>query len=163
MTGDSTAGLQSYVLESGYVYFNKRNISVVTVLGSSVAVCIWDKILRYGGMNHFFFPFTKDASKATPRYGNVAIAALVKIMEEAGCKRSNMRAMIFGGAQKEGLTNEGIGYENVRIAREILNRKLVPIASEDTGGTMGRKVLFSTATGEAAVLKTHKIRESDWY
>jgi chemotaxis protein CheD len=51
----------------------------------------------------------------------------------------------------------------VRIAREVLQRKKIAISSEDTGGTMGRKVLFCTGTGEAAVLKTHKIRESDWY
>ncbi len=148
-----------YFLEPGHIYFSKRAAVVRTVVGSCVAVCIWDTLLKYGGMNHFLKPSTKDASKATPRYGNVATAALVKMMDEAGCDRRNLVAQILGGACPK---NSKEAFENIKVARGILNKKGITILSEDTGGSIGRKVAFDTDTGQVAILKVHKIRDTDW-
>jgi chemotaxis protein CheD len=158
---DLTEG-NTYFLEPGYIYFSKQETSVLTVLGSCVAVCLWDKNLKYGGMNHFLHPQTCDPQKATPKYGNVAIIALVRMMEEASCKRSDMVAQVFGGASPEHSNGHDIGEDNVRVARNMLASKGINIISEDTGGSMGRKIIFNIETGQAAVLKVHRIRESDW-
>ena len=151
-----------YYLEPGYIYFSKRATTVRSVLGSCVAVCLWDKTQKFGGMNHFVRPKTDDAQKATPHYGNVATAALVRIMEDSGSRRSDLTAQILGGGVPEGGKRPAVGDENVRVARELLNRKGIKIISEDTGGNMGRKIAFNTGTGELAVLKTSRIRETDW-
>ncbi len=152
----------TYFLEPGYIYFSKRPAMVRSVLGSGVAVCIWDDQQGFGGMIHFLRPQTDEPEKATPQFGNVATAALVRIMEEAGCQRGNLQAQIVGGARSEMAGNSSIGDANVRIAREILIRKGVRVISEDVGGNMGRKVALNTGSGELAVLKTKKIRQTDW-
>ena len=70
-------------LEPGFIDVSSQ-ATVRTVVGSCVAVCR-DRKLRYGGMNHFIRPMTHIKQEATPKYGNVAVAALVRIMEDAGC------------------------------------------------------------------------------
>ncbi len=152
----------SYYLEPGYIYFSKRSVTVRTVVGSCVAVCLWDRNRRYGGMNHFVRPRVDKPEKATPHYGNVATAALVRIMEEAGCKRGDLSAHIVGGGCPEGLRRDTVGNANVRAAREVLSRKGIKIVSEDVGGHVGRKLAFNSGTGELAILKTQKIRQTDW-
>lgn len=156
----------NYYLEPGYIYFSRSPAIVQTVVGSCVAVCLWDRALCCGGMNHFLRPATREASEATPRFGNVAIAALIRIMEEAGCRRTDMVAQVTGGGYPEddGAT-PGVreyGMANVQMAREVLGRKGIGIVSEDVGGSLGRKLVFDTSTGQLVVLKVHKIRSTDW-
>jgi chemotaxis protein CheD len=152
----------SYYLEPGYIYFSKRRTTVRTVVGSCVVVCLWDPALTVGGMNHFVKPSTYDKGEATPQFGNVAIAALVRIMEEAGSERTNLVAQILGGGAPASKTGRHIGVQNVDAARDMLRRKQIPVIAEDVGGTVGRKVAFDTGTGQLAVLKVHELRDSDW-
>ncbi|GMV90332.1 MAG: hypothetical protein AMXMBFR82_01100 [Candidatus Hydrogenedentota bacterium] len=153
----------TYYVEPGYVYFSRRATLLRAVVGSCVAVCLWDERKRVGGMNHFLMPAVSDRENATPRFGNVAVAALVKIMEEAGSRRSDLVAQILGGGAPAGAAHPSLGERNVRAARDALTRKGIRIISEDIGGTVGRKIVFDTSNGELAVLKVHQIRESDWY
>ena len=152
----------NYFLEPGYIYFSKEAAVVRTVLGSCVAVCLWDHRLKYGGMSHYLYPSTNDPDNTTPKYGNVAITALVRMMDNAGCRRKDIKAQILGGAQPEETGRRLLNKDNVRIAREVLVRKRIKIVSEDVGGTMGRKVILDLGTGEVAVLKVHNIRQTDW-
>lgn len=151
-----------YYLEPGCIFFSKGAANARTVVGNCVVVCLWDRTLKYGGISHFLFPVTCDPNEATAQYGNVATTELVRIMEEAGCKRETLVAQILGGACLDDASGRDIGEQNVAVAREVLARKAVPILSEDVGGTMGHKLVFNTLTGELAVLKVHRIRTSDW-
>ena len=153
----------SYLLEAGHIYFTKDFAVIQVVLGSCVSVCLWDSRLLYGGMNHFVYPATLESAKATPVYGNVATIALLKMMTEAGSRIRDIKAHILGGGHPENMKEDkGVGTENIKVARDILKKKGVVIASEDVGGIMGRKIVFDTQTGQVAVLKVHKIREEDW-
>lgn len=153
----------SYSLDKGYVYFSKTPAKIHAVLGACVAVCLWDKETHYGCMNHFMHPLARKSSKATPRFGNAAMVAMFRIMDEAGSKTKNVIAQIFGGGKPEDHEGEDIGSKNVAVAKKYLNKKGIRIVSEDVGGSLGRKVIFNTATGHAAVLKVEDIRRSDWY
>jgi chemotaxis protein CheD len=152
----------NYFLEPGYMYFSPTPLVISTVLGSSVGVCLWDEKNHYAGINHFVYPLTRDRLKATPQYGNVATAALIRIMEQAGCRRQHLIAHIMGGANPEETRQKTLGQQNAEVAEAILKRKGIRIVSQDIGGTMGRKLIFDTATGHIIVLKVHKIRKSDW-
>ena len=151
-----------YHLEPGYVYFDSEESVIRTVVGSCVAVCLWDCRLKCGGMNHFLHPVVRDPNKAFPKYGNVAMVALIRMMEEAGCRCEDLRAYIYGGGYQAGTSSEKIGADNVGIARKVLERKGIQIITEDVGGQMGRKILFDVKTGHVAVLKVHALRNSDW-
>ncbi|HON11080.1 MAG TPA: chemotaxis protein CheD, partial [Chitinispirillaceae bacterium] len=67
---------ETYYLHPGYIYISRQQETIQTVLGSCVAVCLWDQSQKCGGMNHFLYPVTREATNATPRFGNVAILAL---------------------------------------------------------------------------------------
>jgi len=153
----------TYYVEPGYVYFSKKATLLRAVVGSCVAVCLWDKRAKCGGMNHFIKPAAAEKGEATPVYGNAGIAALVKMMEEAGCEKGNVVAHILGGGAPEGEASPTLGERNVAAARETLSRKQIAILAEDTGGPVGRKIAFDTGTGELAVLKTANVRTGDWY
>ena len=158
-----TPALTNYFLKPGYIFLPSISVSISTVLGSSVSVCIYDQRRKVGGMNHFKLPYTRDKQMATPIYGNVATLALIKMMLEDGSKLKHLEAQIFGGAHNYKLCSQNIGLENTKIARRILVRKGVPIVSEDVGGMKGRKVVFSSSCNEIVVLRVERLRNSDWY
>ena len=153
----------THYLEQGHIIVTTQPEVLATVLGSCVAVCLWDEKLVCGGMNHFLYPRAPHKDEATPRFGNAATIALVRMMEDVGCKREHMVAQIFGGGHAEGQDGESsVGAENVLVARTVLEKKSVRVLSSDVGGSMGRKVVFDVATGHAVVLKVHKVRQTDW-
>ncbi|KMQ50534.1 Chemotaxis protein CheD [Chitinispirillum alkaliphilum] len=114
-------------------------------------------------MNHYLYPYIREKIMATPVYGNVAIISLVRMMEEAGCRREDLIAHILGGAHPADDPEFDTGERNIKIARKALAHCRIMVASEDTGGFMGRKIVFDTITGHVAVLKVYNIRSSDWY
>ena len=137
-------------------------VVITSVLGSCVSVCLWDKKLKIGGMNHFLFPRSDGCDKLTSKYGNVATLVLIRMLVKEGSEVENLEAQIFGGGYPKKNAKENMGEENVNIARSILGRSRIPIVSEDVGGRLGRKIMFDTQTGHVAVLKVRNIRKSDW-
>ncbi len=121
-----------------------------TILGSCVAVCLWDKKNKTGGMNHYMLPFWNGSGLASPKYGNIAIGQLIKKMENMGSNPETMVAKIFGGASmlREQSHIFDIGRRNVELAHELLYDNDIKIVAESTGGEKGRKIFFNTKTGE---------------
>ena len=153
----------NYFLNPGYIYLATRPGTISTVLGSGVSVCIYDQKRKLGGMNHFQLPFISDKRQATALFGNVATLTLIRMLIHDGSDPKHLEAQILGGASNGAAEPQPIGRENVRVARSILKREKIPIVSEDAGGKKGRKVVFTTATNEMAVIKVDKIRSGDWY
>jgi chemotaxis protein CheD len=152
----------TYHLEPGYIYASSRGDVIRTVVGSCVAVCLWDAKHRMGGMSHFLYPSIDDRAKATAKYGNVAVPALVRMVLDCGGEKPHLTAQIYGGAKLTVSDNEGVGVENIEMAKKVLSEKAIPVISEDVGGNMGRKILFDTISGQVAVLKVHRLRTGDW-
>lgn len=153
----------NHLLQPGCIFLSRAPLVIQTVLGDCVSVCLWDKLHAVGSMNHFLYPCVRDKNRATPQYGNVATLTLIRMMEEAGCERENLVAHILGGAcppEADGCCTNG--KDNAEMAKKVLEGKSIQIISEDTGGTIGRKVVFDVATGHVAVLKVHNLRKSDW-
>ncbi len=154
---------QQVFIEPGYIYLPTVPTNLYAVLGSCVSVCLWDKKLKIGGMNHFLYPKISSKEKATPQYGNIATLQLIQMMEKAGSKTDSILAQIIGGAKPPfNEKNKDIGKANVEIARKILNNKGIKIVSEDVEGNMGRKIVFNSYTGHIMVLKVYQIRKEDW-
>lgn len=162
---DSSQEISSanYFLHPGFVVIPSIPTVVSTVLGSGVSVCLYDRKRKKGAMNCFQFPFMREKGKTTTRYGNVAVLTLIRIMYEDGSKIKNLEAQIIGGAFNPEVSNMDIGHENVKIARKILSREKILVASEDVGGSKGRKIVFSTHSNEIAVFKVERLRKIDWF
>lgn len=135
----------------GEFYIGIKPTEVSTILGSCVAVCLYDKVEQIGGMNHYLVPLWNGNGLQSPKYGNVAIHRLVEGMLNIGCNLNNIEAKIFGGANVlDSVSNEDmmVGRKNIIIAKEILNEYKIPITAHDVGGTKGRRILLVTETGK---------------
>lgn len=152
-----------FFLGPGHIYLSHEPTLISTVVGSSVAVSLWDSNKQHGGMAHFLYPVTQDRRRATAQYGNVAVKCLVTMFLDQGIPVKALRAQIFGGAQMAPADCMRIARENVQVARKVLRNQRITILSEDTGGSMGRKIVYNTQRNEAIVYKVHTLRRGDWY
>ena len=59
-------------LHPGQLVVSAAPCSVSTILGSCVAVCVWDEETGIGGMNHFLLPNFAGRGLSSARFGNVA-------------------------------------------------------------------------------------------
>ena len=152
-----------YFLKPGFIYLPDRPTTISTVLGSSVAVSLYDRSRRIGGMNHFLFPYVEAREKTTAQYGNIAVLTLIRMIAANGSNYSDLEAQLFGGAFNHEYSKRDIGKDNLITARRILSGKKIKIVSEDVGGELGRKIVFNTGTCEIVTLKVERLRSSDWY
>jgi chemotaxis protein CheD len=124
---------------------------LATVLGSCVAVCLWDKRRGVGGMNHFVLPICPDGEKST-RYGDVAMDELETGILRLGCRFADLQAKVFGGAAVLPFGGgQTVGSNNVELALERLRLDRIRITARRTGGTHGQQIRFNTLTGEVLV------------
>jgi len=155
--------LIDFYLSPGHIYMSHEPALVSTVVGSCVAVSLWDSKKEIGGMAHFLYPFTENRHRATAQYGNAAVKYMVRMFLDFGAQEKNLRAQIFGGALMAPADCMRIAKENVQMARKILRSHRINIVSEDTGGNMGRKIVYNTQRNEAAIYKVNTLRQGDWY
>ncbi len=142
--------LQHFLYPSSF-FASREPYVVKTVLGSCVAVCLWDKRLHIGGINHYMLPTWNGNDLASPKYGNIAIDKLIEKMKSLGSRVEDLQAKVFGGGElldiEGGPMSTMIGERNIMIARMALEERKIPIVGSSTGGRCGRKILFFTDTG----------------
>jgi chemotaxis protein CheD len=130
-----------------------RDIALVTVLGSCVAACLHDPLLRVGGMNHFMLPDGDSADGGEPaRYGVHAMELLVNELLKLGARRDRIEAKLFGGGNVlKSFTSNQVGTRNAQFALDYLHAEGITLLAQDLGGIHPRKVAFFPVTGRAFV------------
>ncbi len=129
-------------------------VTLQTVVGSCVAVCLYDHDKKIGGMNHFLLPRSRPGHPDGPmgKFGNIAVPELLRRMESFGANRSNVVAKIAGGASILSISSHNhVPMENVKSAKEALVSLGIPIVGQDVGGSKGRKVIFNTGSGQVTI------------
>lgn len=148
----ATADARKFYLHAGQLYASAEPTEIVTVLGSCVAVCLYDVSRAVGGVNHFLLPGAGPTP--SPRYAKDAVEMLIAQLVAFGARRSRLEAKLFGGAAVLRMgadSGRDIGSRNIEAARAELTAGRIPVVSEDVGGDRGRKLVFSTADGTALV------------
>jgi chemotaxis protein CheD len=140
-------------LHPGQLFVSSDPSAVTTILGSCVAICLWDPLLRQGGANHYLLPQCVGTGLSSPRFGNVAVQCLIDGILALGSQKHNLRAKVFGGACViEAFAQGGhLGTKNADLGLRILREEGIPVVAEDVGGRRGRKVIFHTDSGLALV------------
>ncbi len=145
-------GRAQLYLHAGQLVVTTSPTAITTVLGSCVAVCVWDPSSGIGGMNHFLLPHHVERDRSA-RFGSFAVPELVSAVERAGARRAELQAKVFGGASVivafRGTRN--LGEENVVLALRLLEEARIPVVERDVGGTKGRKLVFHADEGSAWV------------
>jgi chemotaxis protein CheD len=166
---DATPGLVAVFLRPGTLHCATAPSRVTTILGSCVAVCLWDSRLRLAGINHYLLPHRHGAADPSLRFGDTAIEALLRKMQRLGCQRASLQAKLFGGAAVLPSASGGdpVGDQNVRVALEMLCRHGIPVTTRLTGGRSGMLIRLFTETGDVMVRRvaagpTKQIRRREW-
>ena len=150
---DSYFGLHAAKIGPGELYASKRNILIVTVLGSCVSVCLIDPVARIAGMNHFMLPSREgDASLLSEpaRYGTHAMEMLINNLLSMGARRERLEAKVFGaGRVLPSMTD--VGARNADFAITYLRREHIGVKAKDVGGIHARKVYLFAETGRVLV------------
>ncbi|MDR2612310.1 MAG: chemotaxis protein CheD [Deltaproteobacteria bacterium] len=162
-TNDRAVEVYRYHLVPGNIFSCGKQAMISAVLGTCVAVCLHDRRLKIGGMNHFLYPRSGFFGSPSSEYGDVAIPQLISKLTRMGSRIEDLEAQIVGGAAIPGARQESTGGKNVKMARKILKKKGIPVVSEDVGGVKGRRLIFHTGTNETMIMKTHRIRRGDYY
>lgn len=130
---------------AGDLLVSRDKIRITTVLGSCVAVCLFDPRHECGGMNHYLLPSPGNDG----RHGEWSIRELHRRMLHLGSRPRALQAKIFGGGSPLAFANEssGVGPDNARIAFETLADLKVPVVSECVGGNAGMRLYFENWSG----------------
>lgn len=140
------------VVQGEHAVSSDPNVVMSTVLGSCVAVCLFDVRARVGGMNHFLLAGTNESGSGDMRYGVNAMELLINRLLQAGAARHQLAAKLFGGASMTDHAG-GIGQSNAAFARDFLQQESIPCISRSLGGELARRVQFTPSTGAARQLQ----------
>jgi chemotaxis receptor (MCP) glutamine deamidase CheD len=138
----------------GGVYASRTPAVISTVLGSCVAVCLFDPAASVGGMNHIFLPEAPRGDALLPtRYGLHAMETLINQIMKLGGDRRRLRAKVFGGGRVLRLRGalSQVGERNARFVEEFLSEEQIPLVGKRIGGETPVKLYFFTDSARALV------------
>lgn len=141
-----------HYLIPGKIFAAAQPFAISTIVGSGVALCLWDAAQGIGGANHFMLPEGPEDSENATRYANVANPALLQRMLDLGAELKSLEARIFGGSLPPvtfGNGGDRLGERNVQVATDFLNTGGIRLVQSEVGGTRGRKLVFHTDDGRA--------------
>ena len=147
---------QIVTISPGEYHCSKQDCYISTVLGSCIAITLWDSRNKIGGMNHFMLASTSRECSISDdiagRFGEYSMELLINDMIKAGAQKKYFQAKVFGGANifKENLSATGprVGAANIFFAFNYLETEGIPILKSDTGGVQARKILFEPLTNK---------------
>lgn len=162
--------MRSFILElpqvhlaPGRLIVTREAQIVITVLGSCVAVTMFDRSSRLAAICHAMLAEPHSTARLTDddptrfRYMTEVLPAMLGAFRRAGILPQTIEVKVFGGGNVigEGRATDPnwIGGANVTTARRMLEDAGLVVIAENTGGRCGSKILFNTETG--AVLHKH--------
>lgn len=145
----------------GGVHATRKPARLITILGSCVAICLYDTKNKVGGMNHFVLPGSPPAHESDHlRWADTSIAELFIKVIDLGASMQSLQAKVFGGAQladRPGLAELKIGERNINHALQELSDRNIVVSNRCVGGSAGRKIVFEPHTGNAWVKEFHRV------
>ncbi len=137
----------------GDIFASREPAEVETVLGSCIAVCLFDPVALVGGMNHYMLPKGQPEDSDPTRFGEHAMSGLLERIRQLGGKTERLQAKIFGAASVLEMDERWICVPcaNRKFARKYLAAFHIPLISERLGGNLPLKVRLFTHTGVVLV------------
>lgn len=144
-------------LRIGGVFATDREAVIRTVLGSCIAVCLFDPVSRVGGMNHFMLPSLDEPSTSSSgdatRYGVHAMEVLIGSIQRLGGRRDRLLAKLFGGGHvlQTAPSQRSVPARNIAFIERYVRDENITVVSQDLGGYLARRVHFYPHTGKVLV------------
>ncbi|NOZ42175.1 MAG: hypothetical protein GXP02_03280 [Alphaproteobacteria bacterium] len=139
--------------EGGFCVLSRSDHVIMTTLGSCISVCMFDPVIRVGGMNHFLLPEERDVEKKNSfclRYGNNAMEKLLNEILKRGGNKSRLMLKAFGAGNVLSI-NANIGAKNQIFLKQYIADEGMKLETCDLGGDFPRRVAFYPSTGKVLV------------
>jgi chemotaxis receptor (MCP) glutamine deamidase CheD len=150
----------------GGLHVSRKPAVIETVLGSCVAVCLYDAVERIGGMNHILLPGEAGFNDfdTAARYGNNAMELLIDRIAALGGNRRRIVAKAFGGAKiLPSISDDNrVGIRNRDFVLEFLEMEGIDLVGHDLGGYSPRKISFHTDTGHVYLKTLRRLSHYGW-
>ena len=150
----------------GEFYVTRESELITTVLGSCVSVCVYDPVLRIGGMNHFMLPsgngMDLDIVGKSFRYGDVAMERMLNVLFTNGADRKRIVFKAFGGGHVMARMTD-IGELNIAFLKKFMSLEGYKLEAEDLSGPYPRKVVFFPETGRVLVKRLKAMHNNTIY
>jgi chemotaxis protein CheD len=138
----------------GQLFVSSDPLWISTILGTCVAICLYDPISRVGGLNHYLLPHWVGHGQSSTKFGNIATQILLEKVVAAGAHKARLEAKVFGGMCRNtsGMSKaKDLGGNNVELALKLLNGASIPVIAQSVGGERGRRILFNLKDGSTWV------------
>lgn len=160
------------IIHPGEYFVTEEQTIISTILGSCVAVALYDPVLKVGGLNHFMLPGSLDANRGfnqeSAKYGLFAMEILINEMLKLGASKRNIIAKVFGGGHVLHASTAGnVPRSNVDFAMDFLRTEAIPVKASDVGGIQARKLFYYPATAKVllkritATTAVHEVEEEE--
>lgn len=162
-------------LKPAELYISDHPAIVRTVLGSCVAVTMFDKRIGVAAMCHALLPQgneTLDQQAATTenlsyKYVQTVIPLMLQRLKAFGSEAKDLEVKLFGGADmltvRTGNPNmQPVGKSNIDAVLQAIKAHNLELIVSDVGGHFGRKILFYTQTGEVLLKRINSASEPGW-
>ncbi len=126
-------------------------------LGSCVAICAYDPVLKVGGIAHVMLPASSmvPGDKNRAKFGDTAVLFLLEEIVKLGAVPNRLDIKLVGGAEMFGheIRNERlkIGERNLQVIEEACQKSGLKISGRCVGGNYGKSVTIDLANGEVQV------------
>ncbi|MFH1077044.1 MAG: chemotaxis protein CheD [Pseudomonadota bacterium] len=139
----------------GELYVSRVPVIIHTMVGSCVAVCLFDSVNKIGAMNHILLADLSGRQDgiSNPRYATRSMEILLKKTKNLETAKGRIISKLFGGAHVlPGISaQDAPGPKIVQAVLEFLASHWIPVVSQDTGGDKGRHVYLHTDTGKVII------------
>lgn len=152
------------IYSGNYYVSNDSKVVIYTLLGSCIAVCLFDAQKGIGGMNHFMLPcqspYSYRSKGSKPGwFGSDSLDLLIESILKMGGSHSHLKAKVFGGAQvveNLDILNTNVPTANINFTLNYLDEKKIPIVAKDVGGYSGRKIYYYLEDNSVMVQRLEK-------
>ncbi len=139
-----------HVIEPGGFYFGTDENKIYTLLGSCVAVTMWNPTQQIAGMCHVVLPERGKEASST-RFACCAIKKFLKNIDEFCTRPVDYEVGVYGGGNmfpslgKD--PEKSIGMKNFKEIERLLLETGFVIKFKDVGGAYARKLTLNRETG----------------
>ena len=164
------AGTKMVYLKAAEMWIGNKPAVIKTVLGSCVSVTFFHPGSGLASICHAIQPRCPRKEKCSQacvhryRYADCAIDSIIRQMQRKGMKKSDIEVKLFGGAVmikgKRSVSDAlSVGELNAQVALETIHRSKLRLKAVNTGGGVGRKLIFDAANGEVLM---RRLKNSAW-
>ena len=150
-------------LKAGEFFISSGPACVTTVLGSCLAVTMFNERLRIWAICHALLP-TKNGNNDDFKYVDSSIVRMLKEFKKVKIGRQEIDVKLFGGADMFKIRNasgalqpSSVGGQNIKAALETLEKEGLSIAASDVGGKSGRKLYYFTPENRVFIKRLDRL------